>query len=294
MPAPVFGDPVEGGQLDLAICLTDSRVVAARARLAALPAFSSARRLSMAPYRPRGPAAPRALRRRDVDAVEDVGHRHRKQRIHQRHDADREGVSALRRRPAAGSGSSVRAACRAWWPSAAAANSFDRAARRAVQQDLQPALQLAAAQHHQRLAHRFDARRAPAAGVFTRRSRFRLISASRLTPLRSPDVVGVRVDQLEQAQHHQFGRRDLLAAQDDRTRKIIALEIFETRAPGTAEFLERLDLFGQQFLAWGRARRASAGSAAAATPLRSILMTSTSRSACAPRRNGRSRRRART
>jgi hypothetical protein len=180
------------------------------------------------------------------------------QRIHQRHDADREsdfGRLALARPQLAGQ--QFQQAAARGGQHQQRRHAVAALARLGVQHDLQPALQLAAAQYHHGLAQRIDALARPTAGVFTSRSRFSASDTSRLMARSTSMVVRIGSDQRHQLHHGQLRRRQLLAAHDDGLGKVIALEIIEAQVQAVLEFFALSTFSATRFCGSWRKRGAS-------------------------------------
>ncbi|EEF23198.1 conserved hypothetical protein, partial [Ricinus communis] len=184
-----------------------------------------------------------------VHAVQHVTHVDREQRVHQRHHPHREadvGADPLPR-PLMFDQQFHRLAARGGQLQQRRGE-FLRTAIFHVQQDLQPALQLAPPQHHQCMANRIDA--------LARAHRRRVHQPQQvqgdqrvvLDDVLDFSAAGVLVQQLQQVQHAHLRRRDLLAAQDHRPREVVALEVFEAQFHAFLELLDRLDLLRQQLL----------------------------------------------
>jgi hypothetical protein len=179
----------------------------------------------------------------DRDLLDDVGHRDAEQDIHQRHDADREGdlgQVALARAQALGQQLHQAAAGRGQHQQRGLV--VAACARLGVQHDLQPALQLAPAQHEQGLGHRIDA--------LARPDRRRVHQAQQVHRHRhvalhgafDVGVVDVRGHQLHQLEHGGLRRRELASAQHRRAGEIIALEVVDAEVEAGLVFVAGLDL----------------------------------------------------
>jgi hypothetical protein len=183
------------------------------------------------------------------DLFDDVGHRDAEQDVHQRHDADREadvGHRALAGTQALGQQLHQAAAGRREHQQRRLV--VAARGRLRVQHDLQPALQLAPAQHEQRLADGIDALRGTDGRRVHEAQQVQRQRHVALDGLFDDGIVRVRHHEVHQLDDGELRRRQLAAAQHGRTREIIALEVIEAEVHRGLVRIARLDLFGDDGL----------------------------------------------
>ena len=125
------------------------------------------------------------------------------------------------------------------------------ARRRAVEQELQPAHQLAPAEQGDGVAERGDARGHAAAGRVGQAQQIEGERRLLLERLFHRAVVGVAAEQGEQAQEGEFGGLQPAPLDDQWAGEVVALEEFEAQGAAGFHLLHALDLLGQQGAAVG-------------------------------------------